>query len=262
MWWKIKNYFVLKKRIGEKFYILPAGLYDETNKLLGSTKIMKNILTKRGFKIGDRVVLKKFNFKNYWKNWLRIFEKIIEKRLKKLEIKVTNPKELTIPDMLEEIKKFGYSKKKTPYENYLEACVLNFFIQSLNNSKSLVGGIWGSGGVRIGYDEYPRKETFAHFVENIHSKNLIIQKLREILYQYPEELRTTTEGIKLPVFSETHTEYESILEYRILQIKFKIILQEICLHSYYMTPEDKKFFDDYFNEVKMHIKTYPVNNKK
>lgn len=261
MWWKIKIYFVLKKRIGEKFYILPAGLYDEKNILLKSSRMIKNILTEKGFKIGDRVVIKEFNFKIFWKNWLIIFEKITDKRMRKLKIRVTNPKELTLHDMLGETNKFKYSKKKTPYENYLEACVLNLFIQSLNNSKSLVGGIWGSGGVRIGYDEYPRKETFAHFVENIYSKNLIIQKLKEILYQYPEELRTTTEEIKLPIFSDTHTEYESILEYRILQIKFKIILQEICLHSYYMTPEDKKFFDDYFNEIKRHIKTFPVSKK-
>ncbi len=251
----ILNYFLLKKSRGKIFYLLPAGVYDNENNFYASTFTLRQKLIKKGFKIGDALRINDFRLLNYLKDITLFFSPVGNIKSSKISATVTDARELTIQEMLEEVSKFKYDKSKTPYENYLEATVVSLFIQSMNNSKSLLGGIWGSGGVKVSYEDI-RKDTYAHFVWNINSKNEIIIKLRKILYQYPEEMRTMTDMLELTSFNPRHSEYENFLEYRILQIKFKIILQEIILHSYYMSAKDKEYYDKYFRTVKEHLTTY------
>jgi hypothetical protein len=247
------EYFLFKRvKIGV-LYLLPAGLYLEDNRKF---KINESLLRKlkKYYNIGDRLVLKNEKITNIFKPVNEIFVRLDEKRYKPIDIESNDPRRLTLDEMIKEIKDYKYEKTSTPYENYLKACVISYFLQSLNYSKSLIGGIWSSDGMKV---EYQKKDLFRYFIYNIDSKNVLIQKIKPFLYQFPEDMFTRTEDLKLPSFSEFKTSEEIKLEYRVLQIKFKIILQEIMLHSYYMTTEEKQYYDQLYKEVINHLRTYP-----
>jgi hypothetical protein len=48
------------------------------------------------------------------------------------------------------------------------------------------------------------------------------------------------------------------LEYRVLQVRYKIVLQEICLHSAYLTGDEKKKFDGRLTRINALLLTYPA----
>lgn len=232
---------------------MPSGLYTENNeRLKNSERYIDKILEK--FKIGDRIKIDNFKIKNYFLNILDVLILVKEKRYSPVNIENPDPRKLTLNEIIEEIKTFKFDLKSTPYENYLKSCMISYFLQSLNYSKSLLSSIWGADGMKI---EYPKRDLFNYFVNNIESKNEIIRSIKFYLYQFPEDMFTKTDALKLTEFEETKTSNEIFLEYRILQIKFKILLQEIMLHSYYMSSDEKIHYDNMYRKIIQHLKTYP-----
>ncbi|MBN1897839.1 MAG: hypothetical protein JW827_03595 [Spirochaetes bacterium] len=260
MFRKIKAFFILKRNIGQILYILPEGLYTSDNRILSFTKPFTKILLGKGFELGDCIRLTSLSLMDFISNVTDLFEKKTLKPVKTLRIKWSNTRKLTSERLIQDIHKFEYSNKKSPFENYLEACVISYFIQSMNNSKVLITGVWGPGIKVTGGQQF--KISYSDILENINSRNMTIKQIRDKLSKYPEEMRTATQALGLPFFNKNHSAYTSFLEYRILQIKLKIILQEICLHSYYMSNEEKVYYDKLFRKIKKHMASFPVSKQQ
>ncbi len=254
MFERLRLYKELKEKTNKVFYILPGGLYDENNtKILYSELIISNLLNK--YEVGDTISI----YLNRYKDLKDIINKSAEVKKYNFDKKFESVDvfDLTIEYMSDMISKFNFSKMKNPYENFLEAVIINLMIESLNNSKCLIGGLWSTGSIL----STPKKgkSSYEFFVRNVSEKNSYIKEFRKYLEKYPEDLRLRVNELKTPYFKSNRSDYSVFLEYRILQIKYKIVLQEICMHSAYMSDKDKKRFDKEIKLLKERLKGYPVS---
>lgn len=251
MFKKIKLAITLKKMNCLLWY-LPDGLYTPENKYIHGSNLLKDLF--REYPFGSVFKIKKENIK-FFSRLKNAFQQQFP--YKSSYFKSIDFRKLNYEHICNEIKKFQYDKNKTPYENYLEAVVIQLTIQSFNYGKSLVGGVWGSGAV-LSNIRNKGKGTFAYFAANIQEKNDFIAQLKKKREEYPDDYILSACEYKIKEFNKNTSQYASLMEYRILQIRYKIILQEICLHSYYFTEKEKIKFDKEYNRIKILMKTYPV----
>ncbi len=250
MFEKLKLKKELKKYLNEYFYILPDGLYLKNNKKIEySELIIKTIL--KNYDIGSLIKFKAQDLK-YIPNI--ITEVKLYNSTKTFES--VDIYELTIEYILTEIEQYKYSIKKNPYENFLEVVVLSTMIESLNNSKCLIGGMWSTGSLLT--KPKKGKNSFEFFAKNVSEKNSYIQILRKKMGEYPKNFPLNAYIIKHPKFNNNKSDYSVFLEYRILQIKYKIVLQKICMHSAYMSEQQKKKFDAEIKLLRRYLSEYPV----
>ena len=71
-------------------------------------------------------------------------------------------------------------------------------------------------------------------------------------------LKDTIESWICSKLTAASSQQATLLEYRILQIKYKIVLQEICLHSAYLSDKDKNKYDEQYEKIKGLLSTFPV----
>ncbi len=257
----MKDYFVLKRLSKyEYFYFLPNGLFDLNNQKLPDTFNIINTL-KYNFKFGDTLKVDgKIGIK-YLSSTTQISPDIFKviKLFKCEEFDSINVRELTREYVLEEIESFHFSLKKNPYENFLEAALISFFINTITTAKNLLGGVWSSGAEIIKKVSGGKYSTsFGYFVEALSNKNELIQHLKKKLEEYPKELYKNYDELPVTEYREYITTYSAKLEYRILQIKYKNILQDICIYAYYMTDEDKQKYEGLMANIMKALRTYPV----
>jgi len=236
----------------EPVCFLPDGLYKKDNIYINNSNLIVKELKKQ-YQYGT---------------WLKIKNKGEQRKLKieelfQEEIKyqshafnVQSPRELTLNQLLSDINQLKYDIKKDPYENFLEAVLIRLLIDSLNIGKALLGSIWQSGGLSSKEKKFG-KSNFTYFTSHIQDKNIIIQKLRLKLSKYPENFVYISSDFKVGKFNKNHSQHAVFLEYRILQVRFKTILQWICLQAQFFTPKDKQIFDDKFNTIQDLLHSYP-----
>lgn len=257
MFKKIKLVQELKK-INDLFFVLPNGLFKMNNDyVLYSDLVVRDL----PYPMGQTLKIKQEQIKKLKTNFRDIhllFQEAIVYQSREFES--INVRELSLPIILGEIEKMNFSIKKNPYENYLEVTVLKFLMESLNNSKALLGGVW-SPGRYVASNVKRFGTTYAHFARNIGEKNKIIAYLREKIMGYPDHFIEHVQEFKLQPFNRNNSQYSTFLEYRLIQIRYKIFLQEVCLHSYYLTDETKRKYDDLMQQMKELLTTYPVIKK-
>ena len=185
-----------------------------------------------------------------------LFEQVFLYKSGSFEAKDTRA--LILESVLKEVEDLNYNMKKNPYENFLETVFVRLLIDSLSIGKALLGSIWAGGGLVSGPPGRHGKSSFTYFALNIQEKNEMIVRLRNKLSEYPENLVYISNEYEINRFNKDHSQHATFLEYRASQISFKVLLQEICLHSHHLTTEDKKSYDERLNCMKMTLKTYPV----
>ncbi len=251
MFERIKLHNELKRLQDKYFFLLPTGLYLYNNKKVDNSELIVKSLNKK-FLFGDTIEFpSKIDIKNIDNN--AELKEIFNYNEK---FEVEDVYALTIEYMENEIEGYNYDEKKNPYENFLEAAIISSIIESLNNSKCLVGGMWSSGSIL----SKPKKgkSSFEFFAKNVSEKNMFIGKFREKLNSYPDDFIRNTFFIDVPKFTSNRSEYSVKLEYRLLQIKYKIVLQQLCMQSAYMSDKDKLKFDKRVALLKDALNSYPA----
>jgi hypothetical protein len=237
------------KKLEGPFVLLPDGLYTMKNQYVRDSLLLKNKLP---FLTGD---LLKLVPKPRLNGWNRNFQAV--DLYHNISFESVNVRELDLDLVLTEIKALLFSREKDPYENFLEVVLIKALMESLNDSKSLLGGIWAMGGLMSSVARRG-KSSFAYFAQNIEEKNRIIIALKEKLNDYPDRFVKMLSDHGLTAFSKSRSPAATFLEYRVLQVRYKIVLQEICLHSSYLTGEEKKKYDDRLTRIKALLLTYPA----
>jgi phosphopantetheinyl transferase (holo-ACP synthase) len=243
------------KCINKILFVLSPGLFTIDNEYIeGSYTIVDYIK----FKIGTPIRIRDNDYKNYTKENLTLFFEPVS-LYKSKPFKTINETDLTIDIMLKEIENFKFDKKKTPYENYLEVTLLIYLLESISSRKSLLSGIWGGKEI-LAKALNTNKGHFEEFLENINEKNYIIKKIKKHLAFYPEEYFDKLKEYDDFEFDENNSQYATFLNYRILQIKYKIKLQDRCSLINTMDYEQKLKVDSSIHNIKMMMHTYPVIN--
>ncbi len=245
------------KSIESRLCYLPDGLYDFKNRYIHDSDILKDYLKK--FNYGDIFEINQEAIKVIKPDYNEMFKK--RDCFSSKSFFSINYRQLTYDVMFNEIQKFQYNDNKNPYENYLEVVVIHMLSQSLTYGKSLLGGVWSSGAV-FKKIKKRKNDSYRYFAENVQMKNDIMKSLRIKLSKYPDNYVFKADNYVLHEFDKSHSQNASLLEFRILQIQCKMILQEICLHSYYLSVEKKNNYNEKFNKCKRFIKTFPVKYNK
>lgn len=244
----------LLKTVDVPVCLLPDGFYSsyDNTYLKDSNQIIDEF---KSYALGSLFRVQKENLSYRNISWNKIFKQ--EFPYKTEPFKSINYRELTYDYLLKEIEQYQYDLKRYPYENYLEVVIIHLILQSLTLGKSLLGGVWSSG-VLLSNVHKKGRNTFAYFATNVQTKNDIIAQLKIKLEQYPTQYTDIVNKYKWKEFNEKNSQYGSLLEFRILQIRCKTILQEICLHSHYLTEQDKKKFDNEFKLINHLMSTFPI----
>lgn len=245
---KIRLFHALKNARGP-FVLLPDGLYTLRNRYVRDSGLLRPCLK---YDTGDVL---EFADAPRFRGWEGHFKRITP--YQSGEFRSVNVRELDLAQLLKEIRGMHFNPERNPFENFLEVALIKSLMQSLNNSKSLLGGIWSTGGLMTGGTGYGRN-TFAYFARNIEEKNSIILTLKEKLEEYPENFVKMLADYGCSPFNRSHSQAGTFLEYRILQVKYKIVLQELCLHSHYLTADEKKKFDDELKLITRLLSTFPA----
>lgn len=256
-------------QVKEVLFLLPNGLFTINNRYI---KYSDEIRNKINFKNGTSIKVKnnQLTGKLILIKWDKLFEEV--KLYHSQPFNSVTVKALDLNILFAEITKMGYNLNKNPYENYLEITLIMLLMESLNNSKVLIGSIWSPGGLifhkpkpdltKYGPSIKNINNDYDNFIKNINNKNDLVLILRKIISSYPEKLADYVAEYKYQAFNILHSQYSTLLEFRILQIKYKIILQEICLQSYYLTNEAKMQYDAEFKRINSLLESFPVNYAK
>ncbi|MBU1075753.1 MAG: hypothetical protein KKH98_00575 [Spirochaetes bacterium] len=241
------------KKGDNQLCLLPDGLYSLKNRFIKDSDLIKDYLKK--YSIGTRLKVIKEQIDLFRPDLDKIFLEL--KPYKSSSFKSIHYHRLTYDLILNEIREFKFKKNKDPYENFLEANIIYMVICSLQYGKTVLGGVWSSGFIsnRI---RSVRKTSYKYFASNVQSKNELILKLREMIHDYPKVYFQSNDMVKGSAFTEYHSQYATELEYRVLQVKCKLLLQELALHSYYLTDKEKADYDKRFNYLKEMMNSYPV----
>ncbi len=249
----INNFLKKMNRLNKIFYNLPHGIFTEDNEYINKTEML---IPHINFSIGSPLKIKKVNFNSASKNNLSDFME--EAGLYKSgPFKSVDENDLTIDMILNEIHEFEFDKKRNPFENYLELMVLKYLMESISSKKSLLSGIWGSKEALARSTGHARG-NFSDFICNMEEKNAVLHKIRERINFYPEIFFDHLDEYESGAFNVKHSQYSTFLELRILQIKYKIYLQDRCTQANIMSADIKAKFDERINIIRKLLHTFPV----
>lgn len=159
---------------------------------------------------------------------------------------------LSIEFVRQEISRFHFDPARHPYHNYLEAVLMQLFIDGLALGKKLAGGVWLSDSEGSNSADVRQLEIM------IQMKNDTIYTVSDILKTYPAVFTMNFAKFELPAYRAWLPGEQSALEYRILQIRHKNLLQEIAVQSKVMNADDKKSIEDEIHRIEEIKSTYPV----
>ncbi|MDD5065955.1 MAG: hypothetical protein PHF84_02795 [bacterium] len=252
MFKELTMFFQLRKSRGPLF-VLPDGLYTRQHQYVRNTG---PFVKKTGWRPGAVLRLRaRISLRNWNDNFIPV--RLYQSR----KFRSVNERELDLAMLMKEIGKLHYSRKMNPYESFLEVVLIKSLMESMSNSKSLLGSIWSTGGLLSGSQRYA-KSTFAYFARNVQEKNDVLAILQRKLSGYPDRFILYIAEYPLPCFDAGHSQHSTFLEYRILQVRYKLILQDLCIHSSYLTGEEKKRYDKALVRIKELMKTFPVTPLK
>ena len=92
----------------------------------------------------------------------------------------------------------------------------------------------------------------------IQLKNDSIYAVSDQLKTYPKVFTHSFSRFELPPYQDGHSSRITYLEYRILQIKHKNLLQQIAVQSRYLNAEEKAEIEQEIIRIEEMKKTYPV----
>jgi len=239
---------------------MPNGLYsDENKKIQGSEILTQNLLNQ--FSIGDTLFLKTLNIHDLIKKIFSLSicnEFVIAKNIfyyRKQDFRIS---EINIEDVINIIQKFSETHKKTVYEKFLEFMILIVFLESLKNSKVMLGGVWNSRALK----GETGKTGYEIFVQNLDKKNSIVQKLKPLLNNYKDYDLEEIGLLEIKKYRAYLSEYAIYLEYIFLHVLLKNTIQKLYLMLGYANEIEKKSLKNKIDNIKNLIQTYEQANKE
>lgn len=241
----IKNIFKDIKLRNCQLTVLPEGLYAIDNEKI---KHSEELIKKIKFHIGSQIKLinsdKNLNFNI--PDYSEYFEINLENIQNNNKINIKN---LVLNDFLNEIESYKYDQKINPYENFLQYLVLKYFIISIKCKQFFLEGIWG--------EAKSEKVKESDLIEDIDAKELLKEKVNIILKHFPDYLSKGFVDHDIEKYNPIKSNKMSYLEYRILEIQSKIILQNRCM-SKNLTTEMKDDIDRQINRIRNAKQSFPV----
>jgi len=256
---KLKLFFELSKH-HNYFFLMPNGLYsDENKKIQGSEILTQNLLTQ--FSIGDTLFLETLNIHDLIKKIfsLSICNKfVIAKNVFYYRKQGLGLSEIKIEDAFEIIQKFSEVHKKTVYEKFLEFMILVVFLESLKNSKVMLGGVWNSRALK----GEKGKTGYEIFVQNLNTKNTLVEKLKPLLNNYRNYDLLEMGLLEIKTYRAYLSEYAIYLEYIYLHILLKNTIQKLYLMLGYANEIEKKSLKNKIDNIKRLMQKYEQVNRE
>lgn len=256
---KLKLFFELSKH-HNYFFLMPDGLYsDENKKIQGSELLTQHLLEE--FSIGDTLFLKTLNAPDLFKELfsMSIYDEfVIAKNIFYYRKQGLGLSEIKLEDVLEIILKFSDVHKKTVYEKFLEFMILVVFLESLKNSKIMLGGVWNSLSLKGENGE----TGYEMFVQNLNTKNTLVEKLKPLLNNYKAYNLEEMGLLEIKTYRAYLSEYAIYLEYIYLHILLKNTIQKLYLMLGYANETEKKSLKNKIENIKKLIHEYEHANRE
>ncbi len=159
---------------------------------------------------------------------------------------------LSIESVKADLLQLSFDTGKHPYANYLEAVMMQLYIDGMAMGKKLSGGVWMSS-------QYSGNSASVNQLElMIQLRNDSIYAVSDILKTYPKEFTMSFDKFELSPYQANNSQYMTWMEYRILQIRHKNLLQEIAVQSKILGAEEKAVIEQEIKRVEALKQSYPV----
>jgi hypothetical protein len=242
------------------FFVMPDGLYNDKSEKCPGTKPLAWRLLKV-LTTGDTVILlerKGLTGKLLSGKGPELFSlntavsAAHEKRYKYYE-------NLHIEDVVDIILGFPSGKNRNIYEKFLEYSIVLLFIESLKNSKIMIGGVWMSRHTGI---KGKTQEGYEVFVQNLADRETVVDSVRHALSWYPQYPLEEIGMLKITKLRPYLTDYAIWLENVYLQIRLKNTVQMIYLVLGYSNIDDKVKMDSemaFMKELLLQYRDYFID---
>ncbi|GEM_PF-6969567 len=238
----------------EHFTLMPDGFYGADGKRIVASKGYIPVFLQY-FKIGDFLCM-------IPKKWLSIFRHLLKDQFQQLfqiqkqeYISESFPfvEHVELADVLAAIRKFKERKGKSLYENFLEMCVIMLLMESLKNSKIMLGGVWIS---RSSNHSGKQLNGYEMYVKVLSDKNASIELVKSELVNYPPYSFEEIGFLQVTGPRDNVSPYGRYLENLYLQVFLKNEIQKLYLMTQYITSQEREKQMERVEEIKLNLEKY------
>jgi hypothetical protein len=239
---------------GQSCVLMPDTLYGSQGKRLAVPKGLIPWFL-RFFQIGDALVLSYADYGSLLRKLIRdegdsLF-KIEEKQFAPESFPFVETVELE--DALQAISAFPSRKDKGLYECFMEMCIIMLLMESLKNSKIMLGGVWIS---RSSNHAGKQLNGYEMYVKVLSEKNEAIERVKAALVNYPPYSFEEIGLLNLKGPRRNISPYGRYLENLYLQIFLKNEIQRLYLMTQYITAGEREMQMQKIEEVRSIIALY------
>lgn len=239
---------------GKSFILMPDTLYEVDGKRLAVPKGLIPWFL-RFFQMGDSLVLQPIGYMALLKKLMRddglaLFE------LQKKEFPQENfphVESVDLEDALKAIQAFQTRPVKDLYERFMEMCIIMLLMESLKNSKIMLGGVWIS---RSSNHTGKQLNGYEMYVKVLSEKNDSIERVKAALVDYPPYSFEEIGLLSLKGPRPNVSPYSRYLENLYLQIFLKNEIQRLYLMTQYITAGERETQMQRIEDVRSIIDKY------
>ena len=243
-----------------KLVVLPSGLYTESGDYLPKSKLLTSEMLKAGIIEPGEEITPNVDIKMHLNEIIGLFyDKTfsIESFFnfhhdRRQPFSLPDREGIYIDDLYDDISSLTYKKENHSFVNYLSLYLLVLIQQSISMEKRLLGGQWG----RAVSSNYQGTEEKPGFMDLYRRKYEILQQVRMSVDQFP----SMTDSLLYDYMPQRFRRYlpaQAIyLEFRILQVLYKLNLQQLTLESNNISASKQKMYNEKIALLKEISKKY------